>query len=117
MGVSGRITAKGLADFEAEDGKWFEAGGFYAECLRNGRKALRLQKRVRGEGTAAKTFLLGYWPDMGLQEAREKAAEYRKECDAGNNPRKSIEQRREAQRAEGALDLITVEDIFNWWYV
>ena len=117
MGMRGRITAKGLATFTPEDGKWSEGSGFYVECLGKGRKAFRLQKRIRGAGTSSKSFQLGYWPDMTIQEAREKASDYRKECDAGNDPRKTIEQRRKAQRADGALDLITVEDIFNWWYV
>ena len=117
MGTRGRITAKGLATFTPEDGRWHESGGFYVECLGKGRKAFRLQKRVRGAGTNSKSFQLGYWPDMSIQEAREKASDYRKECDAGNDPHRTIEQRRKVQRAEGALNLITVEDIFNWWYV
>lgn len=110
-----KITQKALDSLQIGE-RLSEGDGFYAERLRH-KIAFRLQKRIRGSGKAAKSFLLGYYPDTSIKEAREKAAEYRKESDAGNNPRKTLEEAREAEQAEEVLDLITLEDVFNWWHV
>ena len=57
-----------------------------------------LQKRVRGEAKG-RTFTLGNWPDVSIDDARAKASRFRKLCGDGVNP-ETVE--REAFAAQSA---------------
>jgi integrase len=57
-----------------------------------------LQKRVRGEAKG-RTFTLGNWPDVSIDDARTKASRFRKLCGDGVNP-ETVE--REAFAAQSA---------------
>lgn len=50
------------------------------------RKTFALEKRIKGRKGAARTFTLGVYPNMSVDEARLKARNYSNLCEQGINP-------------------------------
>ena len=66
-----------------DPGKHFDGGGLYLELTKAGGRYWRWKYRHGGK---EKRLAFGVYPEVGLKEARDRAAEARKALDAGNDP-------------------------------
>ena len=93
-----------------------EDGGLSAEKLKKGRAVFRLQKRISRKAEPSRTFKLGYWPDMSIREARERASSYRKLCDDGIDPRATEAKAKEQEKVQDEIAKVTLRDAFDHEY-
>ena len=110
-----KITDARLKDLKVGN-RISENGGLSAEKLQKGRCVFRLQKRISRKDEPSRTFRLGYWPDISIQEARERASTYRKLCDDGIDPRASEEKAKEQEKVQDELHKVTLRDAFDHEY-
>ena len=79
--------------------KLFDGGGLYVEIAPSGGRLWRLKYRFGGK---EKLLALGRYPEVGLADARKRAAEARQALQQGRDP--SAEKRTERERARIAGD-------------
>lgn len=92
-----------------EPGKHFDGAGLYLELTKAGGRYWRMKYRHSGK---EKRLAFGVYPDVGLKDARERAAEARKALDNGDDPGEL----RKAAKAQAEREAInTLEAVTRDW--
>lgn len=109
MPVRQRLTEKLVRSASAtgRDYQIFDDGvlGFALLVYRSGSKAFALSYRVNGR---QRRYTIGRWPDWSVVAARDRAAELRREIEAGSDP---------VGRRQAALEAPTISDLIDRYIV
>lgn len=114
-----KLTAKGIQNAKpgSKPVKLFDGGGLFLLVNPNGSRWWRLKYRVGGK---EKLLSLGVYPDVGLQAARERREEARKQLAAGVDPgaKRKAEKAARLEQAASSFKAVALEwlDKFgsNW---
>jgi len=93
--------------------KLFDGGGLYIQIESTGGKLWRYKYRIEGR---ERTLYIGKYPDVSLQEARERHQEARKQLAQGIDPAaaKQTQKAAGAERAANSFEVIAREWFARW---
>lgn len=109
------LTDKALQNAKATDKprRMLDGGGLHVLVNPDGTKYWRLKFLIGGK---EKRIGLGVYPEVGLADARVKAAEARKLIAAGVDPSAKRKEDKETIAAEQQIALDTFETVARAWY-